>query len=181
MRRIGGRALPGFAGRKEIHEGLTNRTRYGIMKVEGLYAVIDRAPGPKTAYDPAALDRSVRRYVGVAEKNLAVMESIGDDIPSILEKFKARVKVDAEAFDDLERLTVVYDRLVKAGLNLVKATDELSRLQSFLGGGPDSRPDLTAASEIHLRELLVTAIRQLGPAVVQALIGVAQSETSPSA
>lgn len=122
------------------------------------------ARGPQTAVDPAALAQSVRRYVGVADRNIAAMEALGEQITPLLEKVKPlleRSNPDA-ALDDAERVTIVYDRLVKAGLNLVKATDELHRLQSFMQGGPDSRPDLTGASEVELRRIVVAAVRTLG-------------------
>lgn len=122
------------------------------------------------AYDPAALDRSVRRYVSVAEKNIAAMEALGDQITPILDKVKPLLEQSAPgaALDDAERVTIVYDRLVKAGLNLVKAVDELHRLQSFMSGGPDSRPDLTALGEIELRKMLIDTAEKLGLKLVPA-------------
>lgn len=116
------------------------------------------------AYDPTDLDRSIRRYVGVAERNIAAMETLGGQITPLLEVLKPVLDGTAApaALETIERVTVIYDRLVKAGLNLTKATDELSRLRSFLSGGPDSRPDLTAASEIELRAILVAAVKKLG-------------------
>jgi len=105
------------------------------------------------AYDPVELDRNIRRYVGIAERNLASLETIGEQIAPLLEK---------AALSDIESATIVYDRLVKAGLNLVKAIDELSRLRSFISGGPDSRPDLSAMGEIELRAVLIAGVRALG-------------------
>jgi len=105
-------------------------------------------------YDAAALDKSVRRYVSIAERNLAVLEDLGAPLG---EKVKAEV-----ANLDAESASIIYDRLVKAGLNLVKATDELSRLRSFLSGGPDSRPDLSSMSEIELRAVVLAAVQSLG-------------------
>ncbi|MCI0632776.1 MAG: hypothetical protein L0206_02490, partial [Actinobacteria bacterium] len=121
-------------------------------------------PGPAVAYDAHALGLSVRRYVSSAERNLAILDDLGHQIEPLVAKLKPLLESSpaAAAFDDIERVTIVYDRLVKAGLNLVKATDELSRLQSFLSGGPDSRPDLTSASEIELRAIVVQAVRALG-------------------
>lgn len=126
--------------------------------------------GPATAYDAAALTASVRRYVGVAERNLAAMEELGNQIQPLLERVKPLLEqsAPAAALDDAERVTIVYDRLVKAGLNLVKATDELSRLTSFLSGGPDSRPDLTAMSEVELRQILIEQAEKLGLRIVPA-------------
>lgn len=128
--------------------------------------------GPKAlvAFDPAELNRSVRRYIGVAEKNIAAMESLGDQIVPILDKVKPLLEKSAaaDALDDAERVTIVYDRLVKAGLNLVKAVDELHRLESFMSGGPDSRPDLTALGEIELRKMLIDTAEKLGLKIVPA-------------
>jgi hypothetical protein len=120
--------------------------------------------GALVAYDPAELDRSVRRYVGVAERNIEAMEQLGEQIKPLLEVLKPVLEgtQSHDALDNVERVTIIYDRLVKAGLNLTKATDELSRLRSFLSGGPDSRPDLTSASEIELRAIVVSAVRALG-------------------
>ena len=120
--------------------------------------------GALVAYDPAEMDRSVRRYVGVAERNIEAMEQLGEQIKPLLEVLKPVLEgtQSDDALDNVERVTIIYDRLVKAGLNLVKATDELSRLRSFLSGGPDSRPDLTSASEVELRAILVSAVRKLG-------------------
>lgn len=127
--------------------------------------------GPRVAYDPAALEQNVRRYVAVAERNLAALDAAGKDIQPLLDRLKPVLDAGqpGTVFDDLERFTIVYDRLAKAGLNLVKAIDELSRLQSFLSGGPDSRPDLTGASEIELRAILVKGVRALGIQNVQEL------------
>ena len=116
------------------------------------------------AYDPADLDRSVRRYVGVAERNILAMETLGKQITPLLEVLRPVLDETkaGDAMDSVERVTIIYDRLVKAGLNLVKAVDELQRLQSFLGGGPDSRPDLSSLSEIELRAIVVESVRALG-------------------
>lgn len=116
------------------------------------------------AYDPAALDASIRRYVGVAERNIGAMEQIGTQITPLLELVKPLLEAAAPgaALENAERVTIVYDRLVKAGLNLVKATDELSRLRSFLSGGPDSRPDLSSLSEVELRAIVLEAVKALG-------------------
>jgi hypothetical protein len=121
-------------------------------------------PGPLAAYDATALDASVRRYVGVAERNVAAMESLGEQIKPMLDVLKPVLEQvgPATVLDDFDRVTIIYDRLVKAGLNLVKATDELSRLRSFLSGGPDSRPDLSSMSEVELRQIVLVAVRALG-------------------
>jgi hypothetical protein len=48
----------------------------------------------------------------------------------------------------------------------VKALDELTRLRSFVAGGPDSRPDLTVRSEIELRAILIQGVQAFGLRVV---------------
>jgi hypothetical protein len=52
-------------------------------------------------------------------------------------------------------LTTFLERFSKISLNLTKALDEGSRLRSFLGGGPDSRPDLATLSDKELLDILV--------------------------
>lgn len=110
--------------------------------------------GPVVAYDPADLDKQIKRYLGIAERNAQIVEELG---PKLAEK--ARIEADGL---DLESTSIVYDRLVKADLNLVKALDELSRLRSFLSGGPDTRPDLSSMGEIELRGVLLLGIKALG-------------------
>lgn len=110
--------------------------------------------GPVVAYDPVDLDKQLKRYLGIAERNAQIVEELG---PKLAEK--ARIEADGL---DLESTSIVYDRLVKADLNLVKALDELSRLRSFLSGGPDTRPDLSSMGEIELRGVLLMGIKALG-------------------
>ncbi len=124
--------------------------------------VLERRSGPVVGYDPVALDDQIKRYVRIAERNAGIVEELG---PVLADKIRAET-----ASLDAESTSIIYDRLVKADLNLVKATDELARLRSFLSGGPDTRPDLSSLSEIELRGLFVTAIRALGVAQVQELI-----------
>lgn len=120
--------------------------------------------GPVVGFDPAALSAQVTRYVGIAEKNIALLEKMGTPLADL-------VKAEMEAKSlDAESTSIIWDRLVKAGLNLVKATDELSRLTSFLSGGPDTRPDLSSLSEVDLRGILVVAIKALGVTEVQKLL-----------
>lgn len=123
--------------------------------------------GPVVGYDPVALDEQVRKYVGIAEKNLALLEDLGAPLA-------AGIKAEVEAKSlDAESTSIIYDRLVKAGLNLVKATDELSRLRSFLSGGPDTRPDLSSLGEVELRAIILGAVRALGVDDVRKLMEVA--------
>lgn len=125
-------------------------------------AAIAHRGGPVVGYDPVALDEQIKRYVGIAERNSKIVEELG---PVLADKIRAETSsLDAES------TSIIYDRLVKADLNLVKATDELARLRSFLSGGPDTRPDLSSLGEIELRGIIVTAIRALGVTEVQKLL-----------
>jgi hypothetical protein len=118
--------------------------------------------GPAVAYDAKTLRLNVRRYVGIAERNLDALEKVGDQMQPLLDEFRAAVDRDAvEGTVTLERISIVYDRLVKAQMNLVKATDGLARLESFLDGGPDSRPDLSSMGEQELLALVVSVVKQL--------------------
>lgn len=119
--------------------------------------------GPVVAYDARSLRLNVRRYVTAAETNLAALETVGRQMEPLLEQFRETVEKDAvEGTVALERLSVVYDRLVKAQMNLGKAIDGLARLESFLDGGPDSRPDLSSLGENELRAIVVSAVQALG-------------------
>ena len=93
-----------------------------------------------------------------------MLDDLGDQIKPLLELLKPVLEgsKSATVFDDVERVTIIYDRLVKAQMNLTKATDELARLGSFLSGGPDTRPDLSSLGEIELRMILLAGIKTLG-------------------
>ena len=123
---------------------------------------LSRRGGPVVGYDPVALDEQIRRYIGIAERNSKIVEELG---PVLADKIRAET-----ATLDAESTSIIYDRLVKADLNLVKATDELSRLRSFLSGGPDTRPDLSSLSEVELTGIFIGMIRTLGVARVQELV-----------
>jgi hypothetical protein len=119
--------------------------------------------GPVVAYDARSLQLNVRRYVQAAETNLKALESIGDQMEPLLAQFRDAVEKDAvEGTVALERISVVYDRLVKAQMNLGKAVDGLARLESFLEGGPDSRPHQSSMGEQELLALVVSVVKQLG-------------------
>jgi hypothetical protein len=78
----------------------------------------------------------------------------------------AKRKKGADVVADAEVATMLLERLSKAGLNMVKALDEMSRLRSFLAGGPDHRSDLSVHSEVELRGMLVMAVEALGWKVI---------------
>lgn len=111
--------------------------------------------GPVVAYDPVDLDKQIKKFLAIAERNIDTLEALGEPLAK-----RIKAEVDANSLD-AEATSIVYDRLVKAGLNLVKATDELSRLRSFLSGGPDTRPDLSSMGELELRGVLLAGIKAL--------------------
>lgn len=118
-------------------------------------------------YDAASLDGALRSYIAVAEKNIRHAESLGKKVDEALKNLEELTLAGgADALEEANKLTTLYDRTSKAGLQLVKALDELTRLRSFLAGGPDSRPDLTLKGEIELRAVVLTAVKQLGLTVV---------------
>jgi len=136
-------------------------------KTLGIPAVIDRRVPDRitpAGYEASKLDSTLRAYVAVAEKSIRHAKSLGDRVEKVLEKL---ADTPATA-DQAGEITMLYDRMTKASLQIVKAMDELTRLRSFLAGGPDSRPDLTVKGEIELRALVLTAVKTLGLKVVEA-------------
>lgn len=128
----------------------------GRYRSVGVASVPALRGGPVVAYDPVDLDKQVKKFLAIAERNIDTLEALGEPLAK-----RIKAEVDANSLD-AEATSIVYDRLVKAGLNLVKATDELSRLRSFLSGGPDTRPDLSSMGEIELRGVLLMGIKALG-------------------
>jgi len=60
---------------------------------------------------------------------------------------------------DVARDLVVWvEKLSRAFAALTKTVDEAARLQEFLSGGPDSRPDLSNASDGELIETLIEVV-----------------------
>lgn len=71
---------------------------------------------------------------------------------------------------DVARDLVVWiEKLSRATAAMTKAVDEAVRLREFISGGPDSRPDLTTASDGELIETLieVALARGLARKIVQ--------------
>ena len=92
---------------------------------------------------------------------MRLLEVMGPKLAAILDSVAA-LPAGPDALGDAESLTLLYDRMTKAGLSIVRALDELSRLRSFLAGGPDSRPDLSHRGEHELRQLLLDACDKMG-------------------
>lgn len=114
-------------------------------------------------YDPERLDPTIRKYFGELDRNLNMIKSLGTRVTAAVDQI---VEGDAAALgspgETAEALTNWYDRLTRAGLNGVKALDQLTRLRSFLAGGPDSRPDLSHRGEHDLRSMLEDTVAKLG-------------------
>lgn len=121
-------------------------------------------PAPSTlspaGYAPDSLDETLRSYLAAGEKSIQVARALGAKVEEAVNTLVAEMTGTPE--EQAELLTKLHERLTKACLNLVKSTDELSRLRSFLAGGPDSRPDLSLQGEVELRVMLVAAVQQLG-------------------
>jgi len=67
---------------------------------------------------------------------------------------------------DVARDLVVWvEKLSRALAAMTKTVDEAARLREFLTGGPDSRPDLTAAGDAELIDTLIEV------AVARGLVG----------
>lgn len=126
------------------------------------------SPSLPAGYQPEDLDKALRKFVAVAEQNIRQSQSLSRRVEQTLDAIKDAE--GADALDTANKVTILYDRMVKAGLNLVKATDELSRLRSFLAGGPDSRPDLTVKGEIELRGMVLKAVKAMGPGAISELV-----------
>jgi hypothetical protein len=121
-------------------------------------------------FQPEDLDAAVRSHVAAASTAIRHAESLGKRVEvalANLEKHTLQGSGDLDtALAEANALTTLFDRQSKASLNLVKALDELTRLRSFVAGGPDSRPDLTVRSEIELRAILIQGVQAFGLRVV---------------
>lgn len=119
-------------------------------------------------YTPDELDDAIKIYVAVAEQNIRYAGKLNKKLEKVLADIENEQGTDK--LDTANKVTILWDRLAGAGLKLTKATDELTRLRSFLAGGPDSRPDLTVKGELQLQGIVLGAIKMLGrEAVLQVL------------
>jgi hypothetical protein len=118
-------------------------------------------------YEPHRLDETINSHIGACEKAIRIAESLGKKVGEAVEHVsQLTLSGGSSAVDDADKLSALHERMTKATLNLVKATDELSRLRSFVAGGPDSRTDYTGKSEVELRQMLFEHVRALGYDVV---------------
>lgn len=120
---------------------------------------------PPAGYEAKELDGTLRSYIASCETSIRIAKSLGTKVESAIETL-VKGAVAGSPEEQAELLTRLHERLTKANLNLVKSTDELSRLRSFLAGGPDARADLTVKGEIELVGMILAAVRTMGWAVV---------------
>ena len=118
-------------------------------------------PQSQAGYEPEALDKALENGVRACERVIFQTESLGKQVETALENMKASLG-GPDALHEAERVVLVFERMTKSCTYLVKCTDELTRLRSFLAGGPDSRPDLSAKSESDLVKEVLAAIKGLG-------------------
>lgn len=120
-------------------------------------------PGPRdlpAGYSPGELDNTIKKYVAVAETNIRHASLLEKRVQEALENVNV---ADAEdRLDYANKVTILWERLAKTGMALTKALDELTRLRSFIAGGPDSRPDLTVKGELQLQGIILQAVKMIG-------------------
>ena len=112
------------------------------------------------------MDPILAKHISACEVSIHGVNSL----KTILEQAIANLQLAAPGTDSVqeaERVAAIFEKVSRASLNLVKATDELTRLRSFLDGGPDSRPDLTSRGELELRVIVLKAVQQLGWKIVE--------------
>ena len=122
-------------------------------------------PVPPAGYEPETLDATIQTYIQACEASTRAAKAIGVEVEKAVTALLAEVH-DRTPEEQADLVTKLHDRLAKANLNLVKSTDELTRLRSFLAGGPDQRTDMTVKGEIELTAMLLTAVRAHGWRVV---------------
>lgn len=114
---------------------------------------------PPVGYDPRGLDGGLAVFVEEAARCIETVKNLSTVLESALQTLRS---LPVLTLDDANRVMQIYERQTKAALTLVKALDELTRLRSFLAGGPDSRPDLTVRGELQLRTIVLDAVKALG-------------------
>ena len=119
-----------------------------------------------TGYDPDLLDGPLRAAIAVTNKHVAIAESLADKVTEALAGL-ASYRLDTpedriQALAQADAMVTMHEKMARSGAQLVKAIDELSRLRSFIAGGPDSRPDLSSKGEKELMTMLKAAADGLG-------------------
>lgn len=119
------------------------------------------SPQSQAGYEPEALDSALEKHIKAAEAAIFNVSSLEKQVKTALENMN-QSQTTGDGLQEADRVSVIYERLAKATLSLVKCTDELTRLRSFLAGGPDSRPDLSSKGELDLQKELLAVIQDLG-------------------
>lgn len=112
------------------------------------------------------MDPSIAKHLEACEISISGVNALKATLEAALENLRNAVP-GPSAVEEADRVSVIFERLTKASLSMVRAVDELTRLRSFLDGGPDSRPDLTSRGELELRVIVLKAVQQLGWKVVE--------------
>lgn len=121
----------------------------------------DQLPANQAGYEPEALDAALGRQVNQCGRTAHSVEVIARQVHAALENVQA-AQAGANALQEADRMVTLFERLTRAQLSQVKATDELTRLRSFLAGGPDSRPDLSRKGELELIAMILQTAKALG-------------------
>ena len=150
-------------GESAVQATATGRPGRAVT-TRGNAAPAQSSPLTPAGYESTQLDESLRAYVATCERSIRTAESLGKKVEEAVTTLVEQIQGSPE--EKAELLTKLHERLSKANLNLVKSTDELTRLRSFLAGGPDSRPDLTVKGEIELRAILFAAVKSQGFRIV---------------
>jgi len=150
-------------GESAVQATATGRPGRAVT-TRGNAAPAQSSPLTPAGYESTQLDESLRAYVATCERSIRTAESLGKKVEEAVTTLVEQIQGSPE--EKAELLTKFHERLSKANLNLVKSTDELTRLRSFLAGGPDSRPDLTVKGEIELRAILFAAVKSQGFRIV---------------
>lgn len=122
-------------------------------------------------YQPGALDEPVRALIGRANQSLRFAESLERRIEAALADLENH-PWGTDRLEEAERVVAMAEKFSRAQTNLAKAVSELTRLRSFVAGGPDSRPDVSAKSEVELLEILRTKLEEMGYEIVRKAIDV---------
>ena len=126
---------------------------------------------PVAGYAPEVLDRLLQQHLERVGRELQTIETLGTRVHAAVAALQDGQVVlgDGTPGGAVELLTNWYERMARAGRQVVQGLDELTRLRSFLAGGPDSRPDLGQRGEHELMQFLTNAVDKLGLKLVPTL------------
>lgn len=115
------------------------------------------------SYDPEALDRPIQAAIGVTEKHVSIATRLGKKVEEAMTRLEQEdFATTGDALELMDSMVTFHEKMSRSGAQLVKCIDELSRLRSFVSGGPDSRPDLSAKGEVELMQMIHKAADKLG-------------------